>query len=58
MEEQIDNLQQRCFALLGTINAIKTNDISLSEPDGVKQFNSDMNEMMKAMSAFFAQPAK
>ena len=54
MEEQIDNLQQRCFALLGTINAIKTNDISLSEPDGVKQFNSDMNEMMKAMSAFFA----
>ena len=58
MEEQIDNLQQRCFALLGTINAIKTNDISLSEPDGVKQFNSDMNEMMKVMSTFFVQPAK
>jgi len=56
MEEQIDRLQQSCFALLGTINAIKTDDISLSEPDGVKQFNSDMNEMMQAMSAFFSRP--
>ena len=58
MEEQIDHLQQSCFALLGTINAIKTNDISLLEPNGVKQFNSDMNEMMQAMSTFFAQPTK
>jgi len=56
MEEQIDHLQQSCFVLLGTINAIKTNDISLSEPDGVKQFNADMNEMMKAMSTFFSRP--
>jgi hypothetical protein len=58
MEEQIDNLQQKCFALLGTINGIKTNDVSLSEPNGVNQFNTDMNEMMKAMSAFFSGPVE
>lgn len=53
MEDYIDNLQEKCFALLGTINDIKTGDILLSEQSGVNRFNTDLHEMMKSLSIFF-----
>ena len=56
MEEKIDELQEKCFALLGTINAIKTGEIVLYNDPHIFRFNKDLNEMMQAGSAFFSAP--
>ena len=48
MDKKIDELQEKCFALLGTLNAIKTGEIVLDNDPHVFRFNKDLNEMMQA----------
>jgi|ETNmetMinimDraft_24_1059892.scaffolds.fasta_scaffold346011_2 hypothetical protein len=54
MEEKLDELQEKCFALLGTLNAIKNQEISLvNDEAGVYRFNKDLHGLMSAGSVFF-----
>ncbi len=56
MEEKIDKLQEKCFALLGTLNAIKNGEIILDNDPHISRFNKDLNEMMQAGAVFFSAP--
>lgn len=56
MDKKIDELQEKCFALLGTLNAIKNGEIILDNDPHVFRFNKDLNEMMRAGAAFFSAP--
>ena len=56
MEEKIDKLQEKCFALLVTLNAIKNGEIILDNDPHISRFNKDLNEMMQAGSVFFSAP--
>jgi len=54
MNDIIDNLQERCFAMLGTINVLKHAESQTDELTA--KFNKDLTELMQAGSQFFAQP--
>tara|TARA_R110002153_G_scaffold74685_1_gene193845 strand:- start:110 stop:283 length:174 start_codon:yes stop_codon:yes gene_type:complete len=54
MNDIIDNLQERCFAMLGTINVLKHAEAQTEELN--VKFNKDLTELMQAGSQFFAQP--
>ena len=54
MIDVIDNLQEKCFAMLGAINALKHAEAQTEELN--VKFNKDLTELMQAGSHFFAQP--
>ena len=54
MNDIIDNLQERCFAMLGTINVLKHAEAQTEELN--VKFNKDLTVLMQAGSHFFAQP--
>jgi bacterioferritin (cytochrome b1) len=54
MEEKIDKLQEKCFALLGTLNAIKTGEVVLDNEEHISRLNTDLRDMMEAGAAFFS----
>ena len=54
MNDVIDNLQEKCFAMLGTISLLHHADAQTDEL--TDKFNKDLTELMKAGSQFFAQP--
>lgn len=54
MNDIIDNLQERCFAMLGTISVLKHTEAQTEELN--VKFNKDLAELMQAGSQFFAQP--
>ena len=54
MNDVIDNLQKKCFAMLGTINILKYSEAQTDELTA--RFNTDLTELMKSASPFFAQP--
>jgi hypothetical protein len=53
MNNVIDNLQEKCFAMLGTINVLKESDEKTDELTA--KFNKDITELMQAVSPFFTQ---
>lgn len=53
MNDIIDNLQEKCFAMLGTINVLKQSDAQTDEL--TNKFNMDVTELMQAVSPFFTQ---
>ena len=54
MNDIIDNLQEKCFAMLGTINILKNAEAQTDEL--ATRFNTDLTELMKSGSPFFAPP--
>jgi len=54
MSDIIDNLQEKCFAMLGTINELKQS--SEQSEELTSRFNTDITELMQVVSPFFAQP--
>tara|TARA_B100001093_G_scaffold92143_1_gene84232 strand:- start:176 stop:352 length:177 start_codon:yes stop_codon:yes gene_type:complete len=54
MKDPIENLQERCFAMLGTINVL--NHAESQTDELTAKFNKDLTELMKAGSQFFAPP--
>ena len=54
MNDIIDNLQEKCFAMLGTINVLKHAEAQTDELTA--KFNTDLTELMKSGSPFFAPP--
>ena len=54
MNDVIDNLQKACFAMLGTINILKQAEEQTEEL--TNKFNTDLTELMKSGSPFFAPP--
>ena len=55
--DKIDELQQKCFAMLGTIAKLKEGEIDLETPEGVSVFSSDAKELFMITSSFFNQSA-
>jgi hypothetical protein len=53
MNDIIDNLQEKCFAMLGTINVLKQSEAQTDEL--TNKFNTDVTELMQAISPFFTQ---
>jgi len=54
MNDIIDNLQEKCFAMLASINVLKHAEAQTEELN--VKFNKDLTELMQAGSKFFAQP--
>ena len=54
MNDVIDNLQEKCFAMLGTINVLKHAEAQTDEL--TVKFNKDLTELMQAGSQFFTKP--
>ena len=54
MNHIIDDLQEKCFAMLGTINVLKQSEAQTDELTA--RFNTDVTELMKVVSPFFNQP--
>ena len=54
MNDVIDNLQEKCFAMLGTINVLKRAETQTDELTA--KFNTELTELMQAGSQFFAPP--
>ena len=54
MKDPIDNLQEKCFAMLGTISLLHHAEAQTEELN--VKFNKDLTELMQAGSQFFAQP--
>ena len=54
MKDPIDNLQEKCFAMLGTINVL--NRVEYPTDDLTAKFNKDLTELMQAGSQFFGPP--
>ena len=54
MNDIIDNLQEKCFAMLGTINVLKNAEAQTDEL--TTRFNTDLTELMKSGQPFFAPP--
>ena len=54
MNDIIDNLQEKCFAMLGTINILKNAEAQTDEL--TTRFNTDLTELMKSGQPFFAPP--
>ena len=52
----IDNLQEKCFSMLGTINDLKQSETQNNEI--TNRFNKDVTELMQAVSAFFVKPSE
>jgi len=58
MEEKIDQLQEKCFAMLGTINKVKTGEINLEDDKGVHTFSTDAKSLLESTAIFFGGPPK
>ena len=56
MNDVIDKLQEKCFAMLGTINILKQAEEQTEEL--TNRFNTDLTELMKSGSPFFAPPTE
>lgn len=56
MNDIIDNLQERCFAMLGTINILKHAEAQSDELTA--KFNKDLTELMKSVQPFFSAPSE
>jgi hypothetical protein len=54
MNDIIDDLQEKCFAMLGTINVLKQSEAQTDELTA--KFNTDVTELMKVVSPFFTPP--
>jgi hypothetical protein len=54
MNDVIDKLQEKCFAMLGTINILKQAEGQTEEL--TNRFNTDLTELMKSGSPFFSPP--
>ena len=54
MKDPIDNLQEKCFAMLGTISVLHHAESQTDELTA--KFNKDLTELMQAGSQFFAPP--
>ena len=55
MEDKIDELQMKCFAMLGTIKKLKEGSITLDNEAGVKEFYITARELLKVTNTFFRQ---
>ena len=54
MKDPIDNLQEKCFAMLGTISVLHHAEAQTDEL--TDKFNKDLTKLMQAGSQFFAPP--
>lgn len=56
--DKIDELQMKCFAMLGTIEKIKEGSITLDDEAGVEEFSNTARDLLMVTNAFFipAQP--
>jgi len=54
MKDPVDNLQEKCFAMLGTISVLHHAESQTDEL--TSKFNKDLTELMQAGSQFFAPP--
>ena len=54
--DMIDNLQEKCFSMLGTINDLKQSEAQNDEI--TNRFNKDVTELMQAVSTFFVKPSE
>ena len=54
MNDVIDKLQEKCFAMIGTINILKQAEGQTEEL--TNRFNTDLTELMKSGSPFFSPP--
>jgi threonine aldolase len=56
MNDIIDNLQEKCFSMLGSINDLKQSETQNDEL--TNRFNNDVTELMQAVSIFFVKPSE
>ena len=54
MNDIIDKLQERCFAMLGSINILNKAEAQTDELTA--KFNKYLTELMRAVQPFFAPP--
>ena len=54
MKDLIDNLQEKCFAMLGTISVLHHAESQTDELTA--KFNKDLTELMEVGSQFFRPP--
>ena len=55
--DKIDDLQMKCFAMLGAIAKLKEGTISLEDKKGVEEFSAAARELLMITNGFFmSQP--
>ena len=51
--DKIDELQMKCFAMLGTIEKIKEGSITLDDEAGIEEFSNTARDLLMVTNAFF-----